>query len=878
MENEEWKSAAPFATRRGFLKATGVAAALPALASLAACAPRTLADTQGEDAGGTADEYEGEWLPCRCSRLYCSASCINYALVKDGQVLRVKTDDRFEDSDDMPQQRGCVRGRMKRTVLYAPDRLKYPMKRKNWEPGGGRKDLRGKDEWVRITWDEALDIIASELRRIIDAYGNEAICRSGTYNNGLLSTLGGSWASIGGDSLGGWIYPTRYMVGLGNLDGYYGEYLYNDRFDLMNSKLIVFFGNNPSWSAPGWPNKILMDAKRAGAKIIGVNPYFNHTLSSIADEWVPVRPATDAALLLGCAHYMIENDLQDQEFLDRCTIGFDDAHMPEGADARDNFKDYVLGTYDGVPKTPEWASAICGATPEAIRSLAHDMATIKPAAIFACSAITRGFRGEQAAQAFFTVGWMTGNVGKPGAMVSDMSGTLYANGGKPLVEPGAPGRPQLPDPLANVVPFSNGVEYTDGLVGIMRQEQWNAILTGEFSNGKWGTKKCNIQFIWDIGKGNKLNQCPATLKAIEAYRKVEFVVSAENFFTPTAQYADVVLPSIMQWEFAANFSTTSNRETLTYTAQVSPPRFEARSDYEVCRGLAERLGIDPDAIDISEEQIFFNQVVGAHVMKEDGSDYEPLFTLTQEDIDEFGFGGEPQQGRIDFQQFKKDGIYQVKRSPGDNFGFIALKDFAEDPEGNPLATESGKLEIYCRKLSEAIDWFDSYHIAPIAKYEPPQEGYETTFADFGTRKPGPWPLQLVTPHTIAGMNSKYDNNLWRKEIFPLPLYINPLDAEARGIKSEDAVKVSNGRGAIVRHAKLTERVMPGVVMVAQGGWTDYDEDLQVDFGGNANVLTSDDRCGADIQPWNTVNVQVEKWGDEVAYDYEKPLKIADLGE
>lgn len=104
-------------------------------------------------------EDEGEWKPYRCFRLYCSASCINYALVKDGQVVRVKTDDRNPDSEDMPQQRGCLRGQAKMNHVYGPDRLKYPMKRKNWEPGGDpakiNGELRGKDEWVRISWDEA---------------------------------------------------------------------------------------------------------------------------------------------------------------------------------------------------------------------------------------------------------------------------------------------------------------------------------------------------------------------------------------------------------------------------------------------------------------------------------------------------------------------------------------------------------------------------------------------------------------------------------------------------------------------------------------------------------------------------------------------------
>ena len=307
-------------TRRSFLKWAGVAATVPTLGQLVACAPQAkMADTGSDDAPAPALEDEGEWKPYRCFRLNCSASCINYALVKDGQVVRVKTDDRNPDSEDMPQQRGCLRGQAKMNHVYGPDRLKYPMKRKNWEPGGDpakiNGELRGKDEWVRISWDEALDIIADELTRIIGAYGNEAVMRAGLYPNPVLTALGGSQ--------GGWVYPSSMMTGYQNLAGYYGAYLYNDRLDILNAKLIVLDGNNPSWSALGYPNKVLLDAKRRGAKIVGINPFYNSGLGAIADEWIPIRPATDAALFIGCAYHMIENDLQDQAFLDTYTVGFD---------------------------------------------------------------------------------------------------------------------------------------------------------------------------------------------------------------------------------------------------------------------------------------------------------------------------------------------------------------------------------------------------------------------------------------------------------------------------------------------------------------------------------------------------------------------------
>lgn len=861
-------------SRRSFLKWSGVAASVPALGGLVACAP------QSADQTAASAEDEGEWKPFRCFRASCHANCVSKALVKDGVVIRVKTDDRFqEETDEMPFQRGCLRGQAKRKTVYAADRLKYPMKRKNWSPENPNGHLRGKDEWVRISWDEACDIIASEIKRVRDTYGNEAILRGGIYNNGVLANYGGSRASCGADSYGGWIYPVMAMTGYSVNDGYTTAYMTNDRIDLVNNtKLIVLIGNNPSASGLGMPNKIFLDAKRNGAKIIGIGPMLNDTFATLADRWIAVRPATDTALLMGIAYYMVENNLQDQDFLDTYTVGFDADHMPEGADPRDNFKDYLLGTYDGVPKTPEWASEICGASPEAIRDLARDMATIKPGAILSCSAATRGFRGEQFAQAFLTVGWMTGNVGVPGAMVSDMQSIFYANGGKPLITLGSKGAPNIADPIADVMQLSLGVIPEGRLFGIPRQQQWDAILNGWFTDGKWGTKQCDIKLIWNTGKGDKLNQSPNVLKGIEAFKKVEFVASQNCYFTTTCQYSDVVLPMVVQWEYAPNFSCISSRDALTYCSQVIEPLFEAKEDYEVDVMIAERLGVDPAKVGITEMQTFLNQAKGAKVITEDGQGYETLFTITQDNIDEMGFPGEPQQGRMSIRDFMREGVYQVPRKLGDNYGYIGLKDFRDDPAGHPLKTDSGKLEIYCNKLVDVMERFGSYMLAPIPKYEPPQEGYESTFSDFENRVKGAYPLQFLTPHSVPRKDTQFDNEPWCKEAFPNPVYMNPVDAQARGIQQHDAVKLFNDRGAVVRYVKVSARVAPGVAYMSDGGWLRYDEELGVDFGGNANVLTSDDLCGTDVQPWNTVNIEIEKWDGPIMQDIDRPLKIVEFVE
>lgn len=263
-------------------------------------------------------------------------------------------------------------------------------------------------------------------------------------------------------------------------------------------------------------------------------------------------------------------------------------------------------------------------------------------------------------------------------------------------------------------------------------------------------------------------------------------------------------------------------------------------------------------------------------MKEDGTGFETMFTVTAQDWAELGDPSrEPQTGRMEWQEFKRTGMFQLKREPGDNYGYIALKDFVEDPEANPVATESGKLEIYCPKLVEAIDCFGSYSIAPVAQYVPPTDGYEATYEDFEARVCGEYPLQLITPHSQHHNSTQLDNVRSLKEAFPQPVFMNPIDAEARGLAHGDPVKVYNQRGAFIRHLKVTERVVPGCVMTSDGGWTTWDDELQVDLGGNPNVLTSTESCGTDIQPWNTVVVEIEKWDGPIQHDHERPQRVID---
>lgn len=847
-------------SRRTFIKAsTAVAASL----SLAGCSNNLMSAEAAR-----IDESKGRWVPAACWH-NCGGRCLNKALVVDGIVIRQKTDDTHSDTPGFPQQRGCARGRSQRRQVLGADRLKYPMKRKNWEPGGGKKELRGRDEWVRISWDEALDLIATETLRIKREYGNKSILGS----NSLINALGGGLCRWGVSSAGAWPLPLEKMSG--NL-----SQSINDRMEWLNTKLIVLWASNPAWSSAGNPTYNYLQAKKAGAKIIMVDPYYNDSAQILADEWIPVRPGTDTALLIAMAYYMITNNLQDQAFLDKYTVGFDAEHMPGGADPKENFKDYVLGTYDGQPKTPEWASEICGTDPQVIRALAQEVATTKPMVFSASYAAARTYRGQQFCQAFLTVGWMTGNVGISGGGVWNGRSSY---GGPSLVRSGGAGLPFINNPLfPNAGPWGGyafGRPFDTDFYGPAYEETWDAILKGEYRAGVRGKIPCDIRMLWalrDDSGDNILNQSADINKGIEAFRKLDFVVTNDIVLSTISKYADIVLPATTQWEKAGTL-LTSNPESLFCFNNVINPIYEAKDEQWMERELAKRMGVNPDDLyPISSKQQYFNKIAGTTVINETGDSYEPLVTITQKDLSDWGVDGQPQSGRISLQEFQEKGVYQIPRAPGDPYSYIAGKEFRDDPEANPLATASGKLEIHCQALSDVIGQFGFTTLPPIAQYHPPVEGIEDTYRNWETKEKGDYPLQLYTIHSGRRSHSVFDNIQQLREAFPQKLLMNTFDALARGVREGDTVLIQSRHGKVIRPVALSERMMPGVVTLGEGAWVELDEGLGVDKAGATNILNGTNLSGQGEEPWNTCNVQVGKWaGEALQADYKWPQRVID---
>ncbi len=801
----------------------------------------------GEPAPGPPLLEGGEWIPAPCWHNCGGQRCLLLAYVVDGEVLAVKTDDTHPDTAHTPQMRACARGRAQQGQVFAPDRLRYPMKRRNWAPGGGRRELRGEDQWERISWDEALDLTAAELERILARYGNEAVLELGSTLRRLFRGLGGAVTNWGSTSWGTWL-DTGPRIGLG--DGL-SRTSHNDRLDLQNADLIVLWGGNPAWTAQGNAMYYYLQAKRAGAEFLFIDPYYNDSAMVLADEWVPVRPGTDHALALGMAYTLLDEDdpatnpLIDWDFLNRCTVGFDPEHLPPGADPRDNVRDYVLGRRDGTPKTPEWAARISGVSAPRIRRLARRMARARRAALLTAWAPARTHNTDSWPQMFLTLGCMTGHIGEPGRMTGVSCWERTADGGPFLIGAGRSGEPPAPR-----APRKTSAR-------INNSELWEAVLEGEYTAREGERREVDIRAIIHDG-ASALNQVSGLLKGIEAHRAVDFVLTLNFVYNTNARYSDIVLPVTTQWERHSYFK--GNRDHLIWARKVVEPQYETRDDIWIAQELARRLGMDPtDIRPLSPEQEEFNRLAGAWVVSPDGRERENLVRITSDDIREMGVQGEPQEGRISVEEFRRKGIHVVPRRPDDGLGHVAFADFRRDPEGHPLSTPSGRFELHCQDIADHVRSVGFTRIDPIPVYRPPAEGYEETFEDFQEGIKGPHPLQLITLHYRRRTHSVFDNVAWLREAFPQEFIMNPVDAEARGLATGDAVLVESRHGTVLRPLFVTPRIMPGVVALGEGAWADIDPRTGVDRAGATNVLNGDRPTGQGHQGWNTCVVEVRPY-------------------
>jgi anaerobic dimethyl sulfoxide reductase subunit A len=540
------------------------------------------------------------------------------------------------------------------------------------------------------------------------------------------------------------------------------------RNNFLHSKLILLWGFDPVVTRFG-PDTVhfLGQAKKAGARIISVDPRLNETGKTLGQQWISIRPGTDTAMMIAMAHVMITESLYDERFIKTHTHGFEE------------FADYVLGKEDGLAKTPEWAQEITGARSEVIQALARDYATVKPAALIAGWAPGRSAYGEQYQRAASVLSAMSGNIGITGG---------YAAGGVGRVPMGF---------LNEVLPVPGDLSPK-----VHISDVYKALI-----EGKSGGYPCDIKLLYVVGC-NLLNQFLNVNKGIEALKRPEFIVIHERFMTPTARFADLVLPVTTSMEGEDIGQPWSGSPYFTFLNKAIDPLPETKSDLEIFSELARRLGIKG-----------YN----------DKSDEEWLKSFVKGTAD-----------LPDYESFKQKGFHQIEiKEP-----WVAFR--AQVDNHLPFPTPSGKIEIYSQKIAE----MNNPLLPPIPKYIEPWEGRRDPLAE-------QYPLQLVSPHARTRVNSQLDNIPSLKALADDTAWLSREDAEARGILDGERVKIYNDRGRMIATAKVTDRIMPGVVSFDAGAW--YRPDAQgVDFGGCVNVLTRDEKSPAGAFPCNTCLVQVEK--------------------
>lgn len=712
----------------------------------------------------------------------CGGKCPYKVEVRGGRAIRIEPYNEF---------RPCVRGYGYIQRVYSPERLQTPLK---------RAGERGEGKFQPISWDEALYTVATELLRVKDKYGSSAIfCLGSSGAPGrlhttapvfrLLSMFGGYIARWGSASAEAAYFAAQATYGTIPTA--------HTRDDLIFSKLALLWGWNPAETVQGADTTYhLVLAKEKGTKFIVLDPRYTNTAALLADEWIPIRPGTDTALLLAMAYMIIKEGLQNQKFLDTYTVGFE------------AFKDYLLGKEDGVPKTPSWAEPITGVSAAVTERLARQYATSKPAALIPGFGPGRTAYGEQFHRVAAALSAITGNIGihggspaccevppvgrSPGANIS--SPTLIPIGTNPL-EASAPPNIGLNPRLRS--------KYR-----VNTSQIWDALI-----KGKDGGFPADIKLLY-IVCANPLNQYPNVNKGIKALKRPEFIVVHEQFMTATAKFADIILPANTHWERNDLMRPWLGGTYFFFANKVIDPLYGSKTDLQICIELAPRLGIH-NYNDKSEEEWIKEIALSTPDTSEAISDYE---------------------------SFRKGKIHRFKHSER----LVAFQKEIENPQLFRFPTPSGKIELFSQKLAELND----PNIPPIPKYMPTWEGRQDPLSKS-------YPLQLITYHFKTRAHSCFGNVPWLKELESQCLWISVSDARKRGIREGDTVRVFNDRGEIQTCARVTRRITPGVVAIGEGAWYCPDE-RGVDLGACANVLTRDQPSPAGALASNTSLVEVEK--------------------
>lgn len=685
----------------------------------------------------------------------CGGRCRILVHEKDGEIISIKGDPNYPDK--MP----CIRGLNYHKTFLGDDRLTTPMK---------RVGKRGEGKFEPITWEEAIDTIVKEWIRIRDMYGVES--RYVNYAWGISAVLSGLNLAKRLLALdGGYLeYYNSYSTACTN---YTTPYLYGTVYSgstfntLVDSKLIILWAHNPQETRFDNLMHWLRKAKKNGTEIIVIDPRKNATVNALDAEWIGIKPTTDCALMDAMAYVIWKEDLYDHFFVEERCLGFD------------KYFAYLDGAEDGVKKIPEWAAEITGISVEKIVELARKYANAKPAALMQGYGGQRHMNGEQFTRGGVALACLTGNVGISGG---------WASGAGQCNAMSFPRMPGVENPVKKIIP---SFMWTD------------AIVNGE------------IKMLLNLAGNILINQhsdINKTKKILEDETKCEFIVCSDLFMTPSAMYADILLPGTSMFEGDNIVKPWNQGNFIGASNQIVEPVGESRFEFDWLYEVAERLGY-------------------AERFSDGHKDYKEWLRAIYNDY--------KTEEMPDYDTFKKEGIYVFPE-------YSTVVAFEAERKGEKIfATPSGKVEIY----SPTLEAMEDERIPAVPGYVEVKEG---------PGKSEKYPLQLIGWHTLGRCHTVHFNNKELQDKYPQQLWMNPVDARARGLDNEDIVEVWNDRGKIIVPVLLTEEIIPGVTAIAQGAWHKADENGN-DVNASINVLTTQEPTPlAKGNPQHTNLVEVKK--------------------
>ncbi len=833
-----------------------------------------------------------------------------FVYVKDGKIVRM-TNVAFDDEDAAPytvRARGksftpprktslSPHGLASKSLVYSKNRCLYPMKRVDFDPDGERNPHnRGISGYERISWDEALDIVEKEIKRVNRTYGPGAILSVRTSHhtwgnvgywvsafNRFINAIGASQIMLNPDSWEGWYWGAMHHYGYSMRNG--AAEIYGQVEDcLENAEMIVFWASDPEvtngvyGSYEGTVRR--QWAKDLGIEMVHIDPFLNETAAWLGGKWIAPRPATSPALAHAITYVWMTEDLYDKEYVATRTTGFD------------KWQDYILGRdEDGVAKTPEWAEAETGVPARDIRALARRWGKKKTYLAAGSMGTTlggacRSATGAQWARAMVCLMAMQG-LGKPGINFgslqfgSPIDYNFYFPG---YAEGGFSGDLQHSGSAVNLyqrMPTLMSMNPT--VQAIPRLKLPEAIMDGEAEGYPVDVRSMEAQFfpvrypspghskvkmMYKYG-GSYIGTQPDSNRYVNMYRTddLEFVVNQSIWNEGEVQFADLILPACTNWErwdigewanpggYGYDWIGQLNHRVIGIQHPAIKPLGESKSDYEIFYAVCKRLGRGAYYSEGLREQDWIKRMY-------DASDLPK---------------------HISWKKLLKKGYFVVppeaeKTRPPVSFRWFAEGRKKDVPEPMPLPgaygeefleglqTQSGKLEFESSSLKR---YGNDPERPPLNKYIPAWEGQHSK--DLLEK----FPLQLVSPHARFSFHTKGDgkdsfiNDILDHRIEIDGYYywiarLNADDAAARGIKDNDLVKLYNDRGAVICAAQITHRVQPGIIHSRQASAV-YDPvgepGKSADRGGCINNLTPSRMQSKKTHSaaYNSCLIEVELW-------------------